>query len=153
MVREVFIMGKKKGNKKLLVGKGSTKELDNYLCRRSKMKHWMVIQILIKSNMGNLSDLAYKDLILATNMSSSIEKVVFSLVCNTKSPEFSKGNCKIAWDRLFNKYSLHTTPPLLKLKRELHNSKLDLVKKDPDEWIFNLEGLWICMVEFKLKVK
>ena len=47
----------------------------------------------------------------------------------------------MAWDRLESKYALHTASSLLKLKSKFHNSKLDSIDKDPDEWIPHLEGL------------
>ena len=79
---------------------------------------------------------------------SSVGKVAFGLVKNMKSADFPKGNCKIAWDRLVSKYALHTALSLLKLKSVFHNSKLKLMEKGPDDWISNLEGLWIQMNEF-----
>ena len=54
-----------------------------------------------------------------------------------------KGNCKVAWDRLVNKYHLHTATSLSKLKSEFHNSKLESMEKDPDQWITLLEELQI----------
>ena len=51
----------------------------------------------------------------------------------------------MAWDRLVSNYALHTASSLLKLKSEFHNSKLDLIDKDPDEWISHLEGFRIRM--------
>ena len=36
---------------------------------------------------------------------------------------------------------------------EFYNSKLELTKNDPDEWILNLEGLGIRMIEFGQKGK
>ena len=42
-------------------------------------------------------------------------------------------------------------PHLFKLKSEFHNSKLDSIHKDPDEWISHLEGLWIRMTKFRQK--
>ena len=62
---------------------------------------------------------------------------------NAKSADFSKGNCKIAWDMLVSRYASHTTSSLLKLKSELHNSKLESIEKDPNEWISNLDELQI----------
>ena len=35
-----------------------------------------------------------------------------------------------------------------RLKSEFHNSKLQSIDKEPDEWISHLEGLRICMNEF-----
>ena len=45
----------------------------------------------------------------------------------------------------------HTALSLLKLKSELHNSKLDSVEKDTDEQILNSEELKIFMMKFCLK--
>ena len=50
----------------------------------------------------------YEDLILSINANSNVRKVAFGLVRNAKSLEFLKGHCKIAWNRLVNKYALHT---------------------------------------------
>ena len=52
---------------------------------------------------------------------------------------------------LVSKYILHTALSLLKLKSEFNNSKLESIKKDPDEWILNLEGLRNQMNGFGLK--
>ena len=60
---------------------------------------------------------------------------------NVKSEHFPEGNCKVAWDRLVSKYAPHTALSLFKLKSNIHNSKLDSIDKDPDEWISHLEGL------------
>ena len=54
-------------------------------------------------------------------------KVVFVLVRNVMSADFSKGNCKIACDRLVNNYAENKASSLLKLKSEFHNSKLELI--------------------------
>ena len=62
-----------------------------------------------------LNKLAYEDLILLINTSSSVGKVAFGLVKNTKSEDFLEGNCKVAWCRLESKYASHTPPYLLKL--------------------------------------
>ena len=37
------------------------------------------------------------------------------------------------------------------MKSEFHNSKLELIDKDPDEWISHLEGLKTHMNEFGQK--
>ena len=88
---------------------------------------------------------------MSINTNASVGKVAFGLVRNTKSLEFPKEN--LNWDRLVNKYALHTASSLLKLKSKCQNSKLELINKDPDEWISNLEGLQIFMNEFRLKGK
>ena len=60
---------------------------------------------------------------------------------NTKSQEFPKEKCKIMLDRLVNKFVPNTASSLLKMTNESHNSQLNSVEKDPDEWILNLKGL------------
>ena len=95
--------------------------------------------------LGELNELLYKDLILSINTSSSVGKVTFRLVRNMKSTDIPKGNCKIAWGRPVSKYALHTASSLLKLNKEFHKSKLELIEKDLDEWNLNLEGLRIQM--------
>ena len=80
--------------------------------------------------------------ILSIDASFSVGKVAFGLARNAKSVDFSRGNCKIAWDRLVSKCVLHTALSLLKLKKELP------IEKDSNEWISTLEGLQIQMNEF-----
>ena len=52
------------------------------------------------------------------------------------------------WDKLISKYVQHTALSLLKLKNELHDSKLESIERDPDECISNLGGLQIHTDEF-----
>ena len=40
----------------------------------------------------------------------------------------------MAWDRLVSEYALHTASCLLKLKGEFHNSMLESIDKDPNEF-------------------
>ena len=91
--------------------------------------------------LGELNELASEDVILSINTSSSIGKVAFELVTNAKNSIFCMGNYKNVCGRLVSKYALHTALSLSKLKSELHNSKLESIEKDPDEWILNLEGV------------
>ena len=77
---------------------------------------------------------------------------MFGLVKNVKSEDFRERNYKMAWGRLLSKYALHLASSLLKLKSEFHNSKLELVDKDTNKWISNLEGLRIQMKEFRKKL-
>ena len=64
--------------------------------------------------LGELNELAYEDLTLSINTNPFVRKVAFGLVQITKSADF------------------------LKLKSEFCNSKLESIKKHPDEWISNL---------------
>ena len=47
------------------------------------------------------------------------------------------------WERLVKKYEPCTSPKLLKLKKEFINIKLNDINKDPNEWITELESLWV----------
>ena len=85
------------------------------------------------AKLGELKEIAYKDLILLIKTSSSVGKVAFELVKNAKSEDFPEGNCKVAWDRMVSNYALHTASSVLKLKSEFHISKLDSIDKDPDQ--------------------
>ena len=109
---------------------------------------WTSIKIV---KLGDLNELAYEDLIVSINTSSSIKKVAFGLVKNGKSAYFPKGSCKIEWDRLVSKYAPHAALSLLKLKCKFHKSKLELMEKNSNQWISNLEGLQICINEFGQK--
>ena len=95
--------------------------------------------------LGELNELAHEDFIPSLNTSSSAVKAAFRLVTNTNSEDFPEQNCKVAWERLVSKYALHMASSLLKLKSEFHNSKLELIDKDPEKAISHLEGLRIQM--------
>ena len=91
--------------------------------------------------LGEWNELAYEDLILSINVSSSIGKVMLGKVKKAKSEDFLEENCKVAWDRLVSKYALHTASSLLQLKSEFHNNKLESIEKDPDECKFEWTNL------------
>ena len=83
----------------------------------------------------SFSVLAYEDLVLSINNSSSIGNVAFGLVRDAKGADFLEGNCKVMWNRLVHKYAPYTALSLLKLKSKFHNSKLESIEKDPDAGI------------------
>ncbi len=87
---------------------------------------------------GELNEQAYEDIILSINHTSGQGKGPFSLVKNCVSDEYSKGNCKLLWDRLVAKYLPKTALSLLKLKKKFHNIRLESEDKHPDEWIMDL---------------
>ena len=148
---EKFLLhGKWKGYKKLLVStrttpgvdKSPTQEENESALEGDENPDKRIVKL------GELNELAYEDLILSINTSSSVGRVAFGLVKNAKSEDFLEGNCKVAWNRLVSKYALHTASSLLKLKSEFHNSKLESIDKDPNKWISHLEWLRIQMNEF-----
>ena len=69
------------------------------------------------------------------------------LVRISKKLEFLEGKCTVALNRLVSKYAPYTAFSLLKLKSEFHNNKLKSIKKDPNGWISNFEGLQMQMSE------
>ena len=95
--------------------------------------------------LGELNELAYEDIVLSINHTTSSGKVAFSLIKNCKSDDFPEGNCKLAWERLVKKYEPHTAPKLLKLKKEFTNKRVEDVSQDLDEWITELESLRVQM--------
>ncbi len=46
--------------------------------------------------LGELNKLAYKEIVLSINHTTSSEKVAFSLIKNCKIDDFPLGNCKLA---------------------------------------------------------
>ena len=77
-----------------------------------------------------LNVLAYEDIQLSIDTKSAVVKVVFNLV-NTCYPEdFSKGNCRLAWDCLHAKFEPIAASSFLKLCKIFGNKKLDSVDKD-----------------------
>ena len=104
---------------------------------------------LIKNHfeLGALNDLVYEDLMLSINTKFSVRQVAFGLLRNAKCLKFLKGNCKVAQDRLIDKYALQVASYILKLKSKVHNSKLESTRK----WFSNLEGLQIQMNWFRLR--
>ena len=54
---------------------------------------------------------------------------------------FPKGHCKIVLNTLAHDFVMITASFMLKLKREFCNNKLEMIEKDPGDWISNLEGL------------
>lgn len=140
---------KRKGYKKLLLGteKVPTQEQIELAETSTSAPDKKIIKL------GELNELAYEDIVLSINHTSSAGKVAFSLIKNCKSDEFPEGNCRMAWERLVKKYEPHTAPKLLKLKKELMNMRLDDVSKDPDEWITDLENIRVQINQIDLVSK
>ena len=145
--KKFLLHWKQKGYKKLLVSSGSMSGMDEIPTQdeyENALKEDMDLNIKI-IKLDDLNELAYEDFILLINTGSSVCKLAFGLVWNAKSTEFLKENCKIAWNRLVSKYAPRIASPLLKLKNEFHNSKLELIKKTlmSGSWIWKgLEFEW-----------
>ena len=129
--------GKRKGYTKLLLGRVKIPTQDELTAAEdgntdAKKK---------VTNLGDLNELGYEDLILSINGETAGGKVAFSPVKNCKTPEFPEGNCKQAWDRLVNKYAPKTAASYIKLKETFTNSSLGSPEEDPDCWLTELESL------------
>ena len=131
--------GKHKGYKKLL-SSGSMSGMDTIPTQDkygNALKGYMDLTKEI-GRLGELNELAYKDLILSINTCFSVRTVAFWLMRNAKSAYFLEGIYKVAWEKLLIKYGQHTASFLLKLKSKFHNSKVEPIAKDPYKWIMNL---------------
>ena len=137
--------GKQKGYKKLLVSTGTTAGVDKIPTQEEYETALEGNEDLDKKivKLDALKELAYENLILSINTSSSVGKVAFGLVKNTKRENFPAGNCKVAWVRLLSDYAPHKALLLLKLKSEFYNNKFESIDKDPNKRISHLEGLRI----------
>ena len=111
--------GKRKGYTKLLLGRSEIPTLDELTaveeCNTDREKK--------VTELVELNELGYEDLILSINGESASGKVAFNLVKNCKTTEFPEGNCKLAWEPLVAKYAPKPAPSLLKLKEKFANSK------------------------------
>ena len=87
--------------------------------------------------------------VLANNIQASTEagRTAFQVLRGTKTPEYSKGNAVLAWERLRNKYAPRTAPTLIALNKEFVNSKPEGAEADPDVWLTKLEGIRTRMKE------
>ena len=87
------VQGKTKGYTKLLLGRSEIPTLDELTaaeeCKTDREKK--------VTELGELNELGYEDLILSINGESDAGKVAFNLVKNCKTTEFPEGNCKQAW--------------------------------------------------------
>ena len=64
-----------------------------------------------------LNELAYEDIILSINHTTKQGKADFHLVDDSVTPERPDGNCKIAWQKLTQKYLPKNAQTYIKLKK------------------------------------
>jgi len=140
---------KRKGYKKLLIGKETVPKVSAYA--EAEGKDDATSKKIVK--LGDANEEAFEDVILSINHTTKQGKVAFSLVKNCKTSDYPEGNCKLAWDRLVAKYAPKTAPSLLKLKKQFANSKLGDAETHPDEWITELESLRNDMDKISLSAK
>ena len=100
-----------------------------------------------------LNELAYEDILLSINCSTSSGKTAFNLVDNCVTSDQPDGNCKLAWERLTSKYQPRSTPSYIQLRKDFANSKLSSLDTRPDEWMSELESLRTKMNKIQINGK
>jgi hypothetical protein len=90
----------------------------------------------------DLNEIAFTELILSIDATSSAGKIAFGIVKGCKTKEYEDGNAALAWEKLKKKYDPISAPSLVKTERTFRESKLSK-GEDPDVWITNLEDLRI----------
>jgi hypothetical protein len=83
-----------------------------------------------------LNDMAYNDLLLSFS-----DPTNFGLIKDACTDEMSNGDAAQAWKNLTNKHDPNTASNVVQLKAKFNSSRLKNGRKDPDEWISNLEVL------------
>jgi len=82
------------------------------------------------------NDLAYAELLICCE-----NDICFSIVENCITDEHPEGDCALAWRSLVGRFEPKTKFNLIQLKKELMESKLEDMEKDPEEWVIELEIL------------
>ena len=100
-----------------------------------------------------MNELAYEDILLSINCSTSSGKTAFNLVDNCVTSDQPDGNCKLAWERLTSKYQPESTPSYIQLKKDFANSKLSSLDTRLDEWMSELESLRTEMNKIQIRGK
>ena len=89
-----------------------------------------------------MNKLAYNELILACT-----DKIAFGIVKNAKTEDLKRGDAKMAWERLKTRYEPNTGTELLALNKEYMSMELDDLKKDPEDFITDLDELRTRMAD------
>ena len=79
---------------------------------------------------------AYADLLQCCTQ----DIISFGIVDTAKDKELSKGNSKLAWKHLSEKFAGRNNAEKIKLIKQLNESRMGK-REDPDEWITNLERI------------
>ena len=85
-----------------------------------------------------LDELAFTELVLSIDVSSSAGKTAFSIIKSCKTKNYEDGNAALAWEKLRKEYEPASAPSLLKTERVFRESKLSK-DEDPEVWITSLE--------------
>jgi hypothetical protein len=88
------------------------------------------------TNIRELNELAYSDLILSMDTDKSGGKVAFNIVKRSKTREYPDGNAAVAWQGLKRNYAPNTAPSLSKLHKQFYGTKLK--KKSRSRHLYHL---------------
>ena len=91
------------------------------------------------------SILAYDDLLLSMNSTTSSGRVAFGIVDGCKTTANPDGNARQAWTRLNEKYAPTNAPSYIELEKKFAEMELTSCDTDPDKFITNLEALMVQM--------
>jgi len=105
-----------------------------------------------KKNARDMNELAYKELVLSIDTSTSPGKVAFQLIKGCKTTANKNSDCALAWKRLGAKYAPKLAPTKMELKLEFQRSRLKATDADPDEWITELGGIRTRLKDMNLDI-
>jgi hypothetical protein len=88
----------------------------------------------------DLNEMAFTELVLSIDVSSSSGKIAFGIVKSCKTKDYEDGHTGLAWEKLKKKYDSVSSPSLVKTERLFRECKLGK-DEDPETWITNLEHL------------
>jgi hypothetical protein len=86
----------------------------------------------------DLNEMAFTELVLSIDVSSSSGKIAFGIVKSCKTKDYEDVHAALTWEKLKKKYDPVSTPSLVKTERLFRECKLGK-DEDPETWIMNLE--------------
>jgi hypothetical protein len=88
----------------------------------------------------DLNEMAFTELILLIDVSSSSGKIAFGIVKSCKAKDHEDSHDGLAWENLKKKYDTVSVPSLVKTERLFREFNLGK-DEDSETWITNLEDL------------
>ena len=82
---------------------------------------------------SDLNELAFTELLLSIDVSSSSGKISFGIFESCKTKDYEDGNASMTWEKLKKKFDPVSAPTLVKIGRLFRESKLGK-NEDPDIW-------------------
>jgi hypothetical protein len=113
---------KRSGIKDVLFGKVSIPKILDVIEEKNEEGKEMMRAV-------ELNEIAFTELVLSIDMSSSSAKIASGIVKNCKTKDFEDGNVALAWEKLRRKYDPISALSLVKTERMFRGCKLG---KDED---------------------